>query len=88
MNIQQPFLKRDLINQSYLVQDTSSNSPYIELIDAPTYIGGGVSVIKFYPSTVNLHSYAPIEVEVLDAKALRVGGCLRDAIADARWWCS
>lgn len=80
MDIQQPFLKRDFIRQSYLIQDTSSNSPYIELVDPPTYIGGGVSVVKFYPSTVNLHSYAPVEVEVLDA----VGNPIRTEISNFR----
>ena len=67
MNFDQPFLKRNFIGQSYIVQDTSENSPYIEIVDMPRYIGGGVNVIKFYPSQVNLHSLSPIEVEVLDA---------------------
>ena len=80
MDFQQPFYKRDFINQVYRVHDTSSNSPYVEFIDMPTYIGGGVSIVKFYPSTVNLHTFAQVEVEVLDA----VGNAVRTEIPEFR----
>lgn len=80
MDFLQPFFKKDFIKQIYRVHDTSSNSPYVEFVDMPTYIGGGVSIVKFYPSTVNLHSYAPFEVEVLDA----AGNAVRTEIPDFR----
>jgi len=80
MDFLQPFYKKDFIKQVYRVHDTSSNSPYVELIDMPTYIGGGVSLVKFYPSTTNLHTFAPFEVEVLDA----LGNAVRTEIPDFR----
>ena len=80
MDFLQPFYKKDFIKQTYRVHDTSSNSPYVEFVDMPTYIGGGVSIVKFYPSTVNLHTFAPFEVEVLDA----VGNAVRTEIPDFR----
>jgi len=80
MDFLQPFYKKDFIKQTYRVHDTSSNSPYVEFIDMPTYIGGGVSIAKFYPSTINLHTFAPFEVEVLDA----VGNAVRTEIPDFR----
>ena len=80
MDFLQPFFKKDFIKQTYRVHDTSSNSPYVEFIDMPTYIGGGVSIVKFYPSTVNLHTFASFEVEVLDA----VGDAVRTEIPDFR----
>lgn len=80
MNFLQPFYKRDFIKQTYLVHDTSSNSPYVEFVDMPTYIGGGVSIVKFFPSTVNLHSFAPFEVEVLDT----AGNAVRTEVPEFR----
>lgn len=80
MNFDQPFFKRNFIGQEYIVNDKSTNSPYIDFPDMPTYIGGGVSIVKFYPSTVNLHTLAPLEAEVLDAN----GDAVRTEIADFR----
>lgn len=80
MNFDQPFFKRNFIGQEYIVHDTSSNSPYIDFPDMPTYIGGGVSIVKFYPSTVNLHTLAALEAEVLDAN----GNAVRTEISDFR----
>ena len=80
MDFQQPFYKKDFIKQVYRVHDTSSNSPYVEFIDMPTYIGGGVSLVKFYPSTINLHTFAQLEVEVLDA----LGNAVRTEIPEFR----
>ncbi len=80
MDFLQPFYKRDFIKQTYRVHDTSSNSPYVEFVDMPTYIGGGVSLVKFYPSTINLHTSAQLEVEVLDA----LGNAVRTEIPEFR----
>jgi len=80
MDFLQPFYKKDFIKQVYRVHDTSSNSPYIEFVDMPTYIGGGVSLVKFYPSTINLHTFAQLEVEVLDA----LGNAVRTEIPEFR----
>lgn len=80
MNFDQPFFKRNFIGQEYIVHDTSTNSPYIDFPDMPTYIGGGVSIVKYYPSTVNLHTLAPLEAEVLDTN----GNVVRTEIADYR----
>lgn len=80
MDFLQPFYKKDFIKQVYRVHDTSSNSPYVEFVDMPTYIGGGVSVVKFYPSIVNLHTLAPFEVEVLDT----LGNAVRTEVPDFR----
>ena len=80
MDFLQPFYKKDFIKQTYRVHDTSSNSPYVEFIDMPTYIGGGVSIVKFYPSTVNLHTGASFEVEVLDTE----GNAVRTEVPDFR----
>lgn len=66
---QRPILKRDFLNESYRVVDTSDTSPnYFDITFFPDTIGGGKSIIKFKGNRNNLALYKKAEVEIIDAR--------------------
>jgi len=59
---------RGYSKQSYLIEDTSVNSPlYFDVTDFPQAVGGGRYVIKLRGNGLNLRTGSTIDVEVLDA---------------------
>ena len=54
---------------SYLIEDTSSNSPnYFEITSFPDVVGGGRYLIKLKGNGANLRVNSQIDVEIIDAE--------------------